>query len=720
MSKDYKNNIKLLHQLGEHKEEVVGLGMEGQEHMLFSVKIARVHSSSFNRQLHEAVLINMTPAQLLNNKSECNRCLIPTIELTSNKGKIKKASNNTMGKENTLEQIQETHRKRTPAEPHREHSNELPENPNKRPRRDTKRGPHVRRGGKSNLVCSRYDDMSIPPSARGMGLPLTSNQGHDKPNLLAKGTHNEYPINTPKLSCLSGARGRGDGAQDRGHPGDAVAQDHRQQVQGAEDTQGHTLEAAQDQREQVHVQERSKSQALAPAQDQGHQGQQVPGGGREEGPQDGHVTQDHTQTTTQAGGQQEQKYTNAVAQVEVQQDQADGRDGEAQDQGHPGRGVGQAVAQEGVQQDQAEGRDGGAQDQRHPRRGVEQAVAHEEVQQDQACGRDGGAQDQGHPGKGVCQAVVLEEVQQDQADGRGGGAQDLGYPVKGDGQEREGHTRASTQDQGQPTEGGLLSQAVTLEDVQHDQADGYDGGAHDHGHQVKGVGQEIEGHTQASTQDQGQPTEGGLLSHEGQGEQGGASTGSIEHQIGGELRWENKGIGGTTSKVEPAQNSRYEGVAQKGTIIYIKKSTRKKPTRKEKEEKQTTKKRNPNSNPIVDWLMKRQNEERKRKREDQTQEQQKEDKKPQTVKQEKSDTQKKRKTYIRRPKQKLNETHNKGAIEKYLIKLKPSGAAENHQTGDNSQGGTASFNFNSNNDYIKSKSGGNPRGQTGGEPFKST
>ena len=51
----------------------------------FKLEVAKSHTSSFIRQLHEAVTIMMQPGCILNDVTEYNRCIVPSLEVSGGK-----------------------------------------------------------------------------------------------------------------------------------------------------------------------------------------------------------------------------------------------------------------------------------------------------------------------------------------------------------------------------------------------------------------------------------------------------------------------------------------------------------------------------------------------------------------------------------------------------------------------------------------------------------
>ena len=106
-SRDEKSHM-YTHVAAEHQEDAAE--NEGQEENLFKVKIVNTHRSSFLRQLQEVVLISRSKANILNSRLEYDRCLISTIQMTSNAAREPPREKKYFNVE--LEQIQNISKKR--------------------------------------------------------------------------------------------------------------------------------------------------------------------------------------------------------------------------------------------------------------------------------------------------------------------------------------------------------------------------------------------------------------------------------------------------------------------------------------------------------------------------------------------------------------------------------------------------------------------------------
>ena len=65
----------------KHQDVWEDLNLEDEGWRQYKIEVIKTHQSSFTRQIHEAVAMMIEPGTILNDKSEYNRCLIPSLEV---------------------------------------------------------------------------------------------------------------------------------------------------------------------------------------------------------------------------------------------------------------------------------------------------------------------------------------------------------------------------------------------------------------------------------------------------------------------------------------------------------------------------------------------------------------------------------------------------------------------------------------------------------------
>ena len=92
----------LKHKILYHREE--------EREVKFTMKVVQFHQSSFDRQIHEAVAIEMAKEKgeiLCNSKGEYNRCVLPRLTAMNGSSKNNEGSNNPLSEEEVERLIQE-------------------------------------------------------------------------------------------------------------------------------------------------------------------------------------------------------------------------------------------------------------------------------------------------------------------------------------------------------------------------------------------------------------------------------------------------------------------------------------------------------------------------------------------------------------------------------------------------------------------------------------